>query len=819
MQSHGKMLLLNKVFILKNMRQQNKLIISLAFLLALSPAFVLATTTSTSKTFTESFTSTSKIEDTATYALINTKNQEVTLPWRYAAQDMTKGLQNFSKTRVTALATDGIQVMVGGANGSLSTLQENGITEDITGLLNDKSKSIAAIDYAQANGWWLVGGEAKQKKDGALLFKLVPGGLRTADLQADAKDIQMDTVSAISCLSAQCLVAGTPRKLALYNGTDLQNLDIEELGLIDPIHIAQNGVAWLVTGIKKGNTKNGEKPYSPAVYLFDGQNFQSVTLPDNQLSSMSSLVNVGWNGQAWLIVRNRPFTVWQLSGVLAQDVTDEFTKDAAKMSLTPVVGTDNNLWFVGGGTQWRGLLVKKQAVAEDFSSSISELKNANILTIIPSPWQGGVLLGGYASSNVLLLQLSLQDYPASAAIESKTVISLNSSQNFKTAKINADTELPAGTGIDFMLSSNKDSWESFTPGQEREFNKKGNYLSWRAVLYTADAAVTPRLKKLTITYTTETPLTQSQINSQDSTRVNNVKQVAGYLKTFKNKFKAYPIVEATDAATRWQQLQDLLKNAKIISSNLPNDPQKSNNSDRQYDYLVQSSGAQYLLLARLENSDNKYLDSDIDGTPLQTAAGYSCDDPVYCQGDVTIPATPPPVPPSTPSAPLSPGTVEMQLVRDPAGQVWHITDNKKVPVDSSNVLSQLGYALSSLKKVSQDWLNNYMRATLIKSSDSPDIYYLNGRDEKRHIPTWQSFVDYGFRLSNVVTVTAQEIAAYNDNNLVKLRNDKKVWKLEGNIKRYIPNPEIFKAYGFDWGKISTINWTEYLAYPEGTPLK
>ncbi|MDP3244745.1 MAG: hypothetical protein Q8M83_03770 [bacterium] len=795
------------------MRKQSEFILSLIFLFILSPVITKADTT---KTFTESFSSTSKIEVSNTYAFINTKNQEVTLPWRYAAQNMAKGLQNFSKTRVTALATDGIQVMAGGANGSLSTLQENGITEDITGLLNNKAKSIAAIDYVQESGWWLVGGEAKQKKDGALLFKLVPGGLKTTDLQADAKDIKMEAVNAISCLSATCLVAGTPRKLALYNGIDLQDLNADQFNLIDPVSIANNGVAWLLVGVKKGSTQAGEKSYAPTVYLFDGQNFQSIPLPDNQLSSMSSLLDIGWNGQSWLIVRSRPFTVWQVNGTLAQDVTADFIKDATKVSLSPVIGTDNNLWFIGGGAQWRGLLVKKQAVAEDISSSISELKNANILATLPSPWQGGVLLGGYSSSGVLLLKLSLEDYTASAALESKSVASAGGKQSFKTAKLSAEMELPAATGIDFMLASRENGWESFTPGQEKEFIKKGSSLKWRAVLYTSNPLVTPRLKKLSITYTTETPLTQSQTNSQDSTRISNVRQVTAYLKTFKNKYGAYPIVEALNAADRWQQLEDLLKNSKIITASLPNDPRKSEDINRQYDYLIQSGGAQYLLLTRLENSDNKSLSSDLDGAPLQTSASYSCDDPFYCQGDVTISTSPPPTPPSPP---LPQGKVEIQLVRDPAGQVWHITDNKKVAMSSPNLVSQLGYALTSLKKVSQDWLNKYTRANLIKATDSSDIFYLNSRNEKRHIPTWQAFVDYGFKLTNVASVTSQEIVAYTDANLVKLKNDNKIWKLDGNVKRYIPSPEIFKAYGFSWNKIDTINWSEYIAYPEGAALK
>jgi hypothetical protein len=70
-----------------------------------------------------------------------------------------------------------------------------------------------------------------------------------------------------------------------------------------------------------------------------------------------------------------------------------------------------------------------------------------------------------------------------------------------------------------------------------------------------------------------------------------------------------------------------------------------------------------------------------------------------------------------------------------------------------------------------------------------------------------------------VEIQPEELANFSNNYLIKLKGDKKIWKLEGNIKRLIPNPDIFNAYGFKWQDIETVNWPEFNAYAEGTPLK
>lgn len=775
----------------------------------------------TTKTFTENFSSKSKIETTATFASIDTVNKEAFLPFHYTIKNLAKGLQNFTGNYVMAVGNDGNNLMVGGSKGALNLVNYDGSAEDISGLLAGKAAKINSISFSSSSGWWLVGGMAKQSSSGAMLFQLTPGGIAQRDLQAEAKSIKMTNVTDVSCLGAKCLIIGTPHKFAIFDGTQLQELPaLEELKLIDPVKIANNGLVWLILGSQKNPSSAGGMPYRVAVYSFDGDNIQTVSLSETANSSGSTYQNVGWDGSNWLIVKGKPkFNIWQLNSGSAQDITSQFSPLIDKLNFGPIIGSDSKTWFIGGGSQWKGLIAKNDAILTKLDSVIPELKNANILSMIKTP-MNGIILGGSSMAAPLLINLELTDYTTSAAIQS-TKITSSGSQVFKNAKIDADATLPPGTGIDYMLATGINSWESFTIGQLKDFRRQGKDLYWRAVLYSNDAKITPRLRKVTITYSTGTPDSPAIIKTRDAKRLNEIKQVATAIKAFLKARGVYPMVDGLDAGVRWKQLSNLLIDGKFITK-MPNDPLHEKDSERQYDYFSNSVGTQYVLRATLEDPANKSLTKDLDGMPMQIFyTSYTCDDPVYCEGYAPAQQTSPTSPPTTPPQPstLPAGKVEIQILKDPQGKVWKITNNKKLPIPSRELVEQLGYIWSKVKQTTMTELAKYQTARLLQIKNQSEIYYLSSDNLKRHIPDWQTFVSYGFKLTDVLEVKPEELRTFGNNILIKLQNDKRVWKLEGGVKHLIPNPSTFEKYGFKWQDIANINWTEFNAYTEGTPLQ
>lgn len=771
-------------------------------------------------TFAESFSSFSKINERASFVFVNLKQKEAVLPLQYNIKNLGKNLQNFSKNYITAIEADGFNLMVGGSAGALNLVSQDGLAEDLRGLLSGKEKRINAIGYAKENNFWLVGGEAKKTSEGALLFKLTPGGIKVQDLQSDAKALNIKTITDISCFESSCLISGTPKKLAFYDGNQLRDLSaLEELKLNDPIRITNNDLVWLIISYSRDSNRSSKTPYRMEVYTFDGKIMTPVSLPDSAQSSSAPLMGASWGGKNWLLTRGSPdFAAWQIDGRPAEEITYKFMPFFEKARINPVVTSDSKNWFIGAGNRAKIIAAQGNNYLVDLTAMIPELKAVNLFSAVKSPW-GGVVLAGSSLGAPFLYNLELGNYASSAALESEKIADTGS-RIIKKAKIDYEAEIPPGTGIDFMLSVKDNGWESFEPGREKEFRNHGSSLRWRAVFYTNNPAVTPRLKKITITYEAEKPETPALIKSRDTQRLNDIKKIAAAVEKFKKSRGVYPVVEAPDSFSRWRQLEDLLTNGEFITK-MPGDPLKEKDTLMQYDYFSTSNGSHYILLARLEDRQNKSLEKDLDDTPLQIFyASYSCDDPVYCEGNVP-PAQPRPTPSPVPS-PLPRGKVEIQLMRDPNGKIWRLVNNKKMYISSPALLEELkkaGYFWKQIKNLTKNAIEKYPTANLLKIKGQSDIYYLTESGQKRRIPNWQAFIDYGYKLTDVAEVSLQELMAINDSYLIKLQGDARVWKLEGDIKRHIPSPDVFKAYGFKWQDIAEVNWSEFNAFFEGEPLK
>ncbi len=773
-----------------------------------------------SGTFTEEFRSKSKLNERNTFAVVNTTAQSVTLPRRYGFTNHAKGLEaSFKRASVTAIAHDGDSVMVGGSNGALALVGQTSSVEDLTGLLAGKSKRINAIGFAEEAGFWLIGGEPVRRSDGALLAKLVPGGLKSEDLQALTKEIGMDTVTDISCMKDGCLLAGTPEKLAFYDGGALLDLSATEgFAAHDPIRVASNGVVWFIAATAKTVDSNKKTVYPVVGYTYDGKSLRPVAIPAGRTGTSAGSVDIAWNGESWLLVQGKPvFAAWLISGEPVTEVTDSFGGIFDKKSIDPIVGSFQKQWLIGG-KQWKGLLAFTQTQAEDITLQIPDLSGAIFAAMENGPWTK-TLFGGNVGGEAMLSGIEFNGYTGSVAIESSKAATV-SGKNITKATLSYEGNTPPGTGIEFLMGTAENQWESVEPDREKIFSTTGSSLYWRAVLYSENPSVTPELKKVSIAYGTETPDTISKIRSRDARRVSDIGKVNSAIKKFEAKRGSFPVVDGIRINDRWQQLGRLLSEGDFLAG-LPDDPLHATDTDRQYDYISRTDGSQYILRAVIEEAGNKSLVKDFDGIPFPAAQTfYSCDDPTYCIGAAPSPQPTPaisPVPAATGAAPASPRPAGLTLLKDASGKIWRIIGGKRLYWPSPSLLSS--FRVSPSRSVSNAEIERYPRVRLIKAVSSPEIFVVTASDMKRHIPSWQSFVDYGFTLRDIAEVTMEEILAIGDNTLVKLDNDKRVWKIEGASRRLIPNPDVFNAMRFRWTDIASVNPTEFQVYAEGAPLR
>lgn len=193
-------------------------------------------------------------------------------------------------------------------------------------------------------------------------------------------------------------------------------------------------------------------------------------------------------------------------------------------------------------------------------------------------------------------------------------------------------------------------------------------------------------------------------------------------------------------------------------------------------------------------------------------------------GQCSVYGTPPP--PSTPvsSQPPQPPADLVRLIRtegdDRVYAVRRIGGvERRQWVPSPEAFAANGYRWDAVKTVRASELQRYRRASLVRATGDPKVYYVTESGMKRHIPTAAVFLSYGNRWEDVVEVSAIELNVIPDSTLVRAAGDPRVYKLENGQKRWITTAAVFTRSGFDWAKIAPVNQTELNAYPTGPDIQ
>lgn len=120
---------------------------------------------------------------------------------------------------------------------------------------------------------------------------------------------------------------------------------------------------------------------------------------------------------------------------------------------------------------------------------------------------------------------------------------------------------------------------------------------------------------------------------RDARRIADLRQVQAALELYFNKCGYYPgpvssgpTCSPFSTITTWSALTNSIIGSTLGVGQLPNDPA----TGRNYFYGAAAGGTGYVLGARLEDSNNPALRTDIDGTVNGVNCGTATADTVYC---------------------------------------------------------------------------------------------------------------------------------------------------------------------------------------------
>jgi len=156
--------------------------------------------------------------------------------------------------------------------------------------------------------------------------------------------------------------------------------------------------------------------------------------------------------------------------------------------------------------------------------------------------------------------------------------------------------------------------------------------------------------------------------------------------------------------------------------------------------------------------------------------------------------------------------------------VWAILETgQKHYISSPQAFAKYGCSWNEIKTVSTETLNKYPSARLVRTISDPTIHYLFQRPQaqwlKINITSPTVFISYpGNFWGNVARVDASDINAYPTASLIKVAGSPQVYKLEGSVKRLIPNETVFKKYNFHYAEVVEINQIHFDSYRTGSAI-
>ncbi|MBI2063536.1 MAG: hypothetical protein HYT65_00895 [Candidatus Yanofskybacteria bacterium] len=109
-------------------------------------------------------------------------------------------------------------------------------------------------------------------------------------------------------------------------------------------------------------------------------------------------------------------------------------------------------------------------------------------------------------------------------------------------------------------------------------------------------------------------------------------------------------------------------------------------------------------------------------------------------------------------------------------------------------------------------------SSLVKTSDSPTIYYINSSGVKKSIPSLEIFYSYNNKFENVKTVTQSQLDSFPSFQAIKLAGgDSKIYTINSTAKtkHWVKDAATLSQLNLDLGRVVDVNQTEFDYYTTG----
>lgn len=155
-------------------------------------------------------------------------------------------------------------------------------------------------------------------------------------------------------------------------------------------------------------------------------------------------------------------------------------------------------------------------------------------------------------------------------------------------------------------------------------------------------------------------------------------------------------------------------------------------------------------------------------------------------------------------------------------KVYSIVNNQRHHITSLASFKEYGYSWKEIKIVSESNLLKYPTAKLVKSPEGSTVYYLYERPGEKTlklgIPSPSVFNSYpGNNWGKIVKITQNDIDSYSNAKLIKASNSVRVYYLENNTKRYVSDAA-FINHNFKKDEIVEVSEKHLESYKDGAAL-
>jgi len=112
------------------------------------------------------------------------------------------------------------------------------------------------------------------------------------------------------------------------------------------------------------------------------------------------------------------------------------------------------------------------------------------------------------------------------------------------------------------------------------------------------------------------------------------------------------------------------------------------------------------------------------------------------------------------------------------------------------------------------YAQSYSDGSLLRAEDDTKVYAIHNQ-KKRWIQSVEIFNSYNFKWQNIKTISENDLAGIEENQLIRLKGDAKVYLIDENgARKHIKSVEEFNAQGFDWVDIVEVNEKDFNSYEE-----